>query len=216
MTRKNANAPKHLASVEIAPGLTVAPVTETENAPKHLAPKPVKTVRYAVLAAVFALMSAACLATAVTASADEWAGPHRFIQVSAQSAVETPGEATTYVARGRTRVNLPEEVLSDLNAWAEAVAAQQMEWYHEDQDAGLDNGQYYGGWEEGYAYCFQTLMARLGYLDGYYQDMAGIDCHNEWASSNATLETAEEAMDEADVLDLFYLWEDASFGMLVK
>lgn len=211
------HAPKHLRTVENAYGKEIAIETEIKYIPRHMAAeKPSKAIRTAALSAVFALMSAAFLAMAVTADAEEAWSPFRFIEWSSQEAVEEPAEATTYVARGRTRVNLPEEVLGDLNVWADAVAAQQLEWHYEDQEAGLDNGMYYGGWEEGYNYAFQTIMARLGYLDGYYRDATGIDCRNEWASSNATLETAEEAMDEAGVLDTFYLWEDASFGRLAS
>lgn len=165
-----------------------------------------KTIkRLAIAAATGAAITAGA---AGIASAEGWA-PATIVEASPVGRVEAAGEATTYLYGGRTRVDLPEDVVAELNAWADGYCERLEEWAAED---GEGSAAYYGGMEEGFNYATQTIMARLGYLDGYYRQED--EYTGRWFEADATLADVPEGWDETHLGETFLAWDTASFGSL--
>lgn len=159
--------------------------------------------RLAIAAATGAAIAGGAAGIAV---AEGWA-PATIVETSPVGRMAEPGEATTYLYGGRTRVQLPEDVLAEINAWADGYSERIQEWAEED---GEDFAAYYGGMEEGYCYALQTVMARLGYLDSYYR---GGEC-TEWFEADATLADVPEGWGSTYLGETFAAWDTASFGSL--
>ena len=115
----------------------------------------------------------------------------------------TPATIVGTSPSGRTRVRLPEDVVAEINAWAEGYTEALAEWGAED---GPELDAYYGGLEEGFSYATQTLLARLGYLDPCYRDGDSTDP----IDPDATLMDAPGGWDR----ETFLKYEDASFGSI--
>lgn len=163
-----------------------------------------KTIkRLAIAAATGAAITAGAAGIAV---AEGWA-PATIVETSPVGRVEAAGETDTYVYGGRTRVDLPEDVIAEIDAWADAYSERLSEWAAEDGD---EFAAYYGGVEEGFNYALQTVMARLGYLDGYYRQDDG----GEWFDSDATLADVPEGWDSTYLGETFGAWDTASFGSI--
>lgn len=155
-----------------------------------------------------AAATGAAIATGATgvAIAQGWA-PATIVETSPAGRMAEASEATTYLYGGRTRVDLPEDVVAEINAWSDGYLENVEKWAEED---GEDFAAYYGGMEEGYTYAIQTILARLGYLDGYYRD----DDSAAFADPDATLRDVPEGWDETRLGETFVAWDEASFGTL--
>lgn len=122
------------------------------------------------------------------------ADPAAIVETSPAGRMEEPGEVSSYLYGSRTRVNLPEDILAELNEWAQAYTTRLEEWNAEDGEA-FD--AYYGGLEEGFSYAYSMILARLGYIDG-----------------TATSETLQNMPEEWEGAQEFFAWERAGFGDL--
>lgn len=158
-----------------------------------------RTIRRMALAAALG----ATVATGISgiARADGTWAPASIVETSPAGRMATPSVAETYLYAGRTRVTLPDDVIAEINAWAQGYTESVEAWSAED---GPEADAYYGGLEEGFNYATQTLLSRLGYLDGHYRDGDS----TVLADPDATLRDAPDGWDS----DTFIHWEDASFG----
>lgn len=159
-----------------------------------------KTIKRMMTAAAIG----ATIATGATgiAHAGDWK-PATIVETSPAGRMSAPSQATTYLCEGRTRVTLPDDVIAEINAWADAYSERLADWESED---GEDFAAYYGGLEEGFSYATQTILARLGYLDAFYRDGDS----TVLADPDATLLDAPDTWDS----ETFFAYETASFGTI--
>lgn len=160
-----------------------------------------QTIRRLAIAA--ALGATVATGAAGTARAVGWS-PATIVETSPVGRVAEAGEASTYLYEGRTRVNLPEDVVAEINAWSAAYLERLDEWSAED---GHGRDEFYGGMEEGFAYGVQTVMGRLGYLDEFSAEASDME-------PGSTLADVPEGWDEANAGRTFLQWEDAAFGRI--
>lgn len=125
------------------------------------------------------------------------ADPAAIVQTSPVGRMETAGEVSSYLYNGRTRINLPQDVLTELNEWSTAYTARLEEWNAED---GADFDAYYGGLQEGYNYAYSMILSRLGYIDAWEAD--------------ETLQNVPDGWDQSEEGQEFFAWENAGFGAI--
>lgn len=163
-----------------------------------------KTIKRMMTAAAIGATIAS--GAAGVARADGTWYPPEVVAVSPVGRVTDPGEVSSYVANGRTRVTLPDDVVSELNTWYRSYLDTLTEWGEEEPDMDA----YYGGFEEGLSYGVTTVLSRLGYLSPYYRDgdnALPLD-------PDATLRDVPEDWYGTRDGETFALYEDGDFGAL--
>ena len=203
--KKSVYQPKHMGAYKFT-------AREEYYAPEHVRGLAFsdKFTAFLIFVAVLMIMLLAQIVENVEARADEGWAP-LTIQEEGWGRMAKPTEATTYVYNGRTRVNLPEDVFTEINGWAEEYNQLLNEWQKQEPDA-----KYYGALQEGFLYCYQTLMSRLGYIDGFYAEGAGLvrgdDQSLLWMGH--TLENDGAALQSAGLDRLWDQYETGSFGAI--